>query len=94
MYDLNIENNCIHYCTFPGSFEKHINNFTPRTVLKPRVAQYFMGGGGAPSRESVETSTGVWLTGDTSLESLALNPSGGGGVGLVCTCVLTHSYLF
>ena len=35
--------------------------------------------GGAPSRESVETSTGVWLTGDTSLESLALNPRGGGG---------------
>ena len=38
--------------------------------------------GGAPSRESVETSTGVWLTADTSLESLALNPRGGCGVGL------------
>ena len=48
--------------------------------------------GGAPSRESVETSTVVWLTGDTSLESQALNPRG--GVGLVCTGVLTHSYLF
>ena len=104
MYDLSIENNCIHYCTFPGSFEKHIPNFTPRTVLKsmPQAsisAQgsrtfYGGGGGGAPSRESVETSTGVWLTGDTSLESPALNPRGGGGVGLVFTCVLSHSYLF
>ena len=40
----------------------------------------------------METSTGVWLTGDTSLESLALNPREGGRVGFVLVSLDTDLF--